>query len=115
MHKEQLIKHLAKKHRRPQHYYQEAINEIFAGIQEQLAQGKHVTFIGFGTFYTGMRPASEIRNFKTKQKMKIGPVRLAKFRAGRNLKQAVRRSKGAQEKRPSLLARLTNRSNPKKK
>lgn len=52
MHKEALVKHLAKKHRRPQQHYTAAISEIFAVIGEQLAEGKEVHLIGFGTFYT---------------------------------------------------------------
>src|SRR5437868_3306486 len=52
MHKEELIKHLAKKNRRPQEHYRAALNEILASIQDQLAQGKEIVLTGFGSFYT---------------------------------------------------------------
>ena len=55
MHKTDLVKHLAKKNRRSQKHYQTALNEILAGIQEQLSQGKEVVLTGFGTFYTRHR------------------------------------------------------------
>ncbi len=93
MHKTDLVKYLAKKHRRPQDHYQTAINEILAGVQEQLAQGKEVALTGFGTFYTRMRQASRGINFKTKKTIEVKPVRLAAFRVGTLLKQAVRRKK----------------------
>ena len=59
MHKEDLIKHLSKKYRRPQKHYQEALTEILEGITDQLKQGKPVHLLGFGSFYTRMRQPSE--------------------------------------------------------
>ena len=93
MHKEQLITHLAKKNRRPKEYYRTALKETLAGIQEQLAQGKEVTFMGFGTFYTRMKKAGKARDFKTGKPIDYKPVRQAAFRAGHLLKQAVRKKK----------------------
>lgn len=90
MHKEEFIKHLAKKHQRPQHHYQKAVSDIFSGIQDQLAQGNQVTFIGFGTFYTRLRKPGTATNFKTKQKVEVPALRLATFRPGIILKRAVR-------------------------
>ncbi len=94
MTKEQFIRYLAKKNRRPRTHYRTALTEIFTGLQDQLVQGKDVRFLGFGTFYTRMKKAGTGRNFKTKQKMEYKPVRLAAFRVGSLLKQAVRRKKG---------------------
>jgi DNA-binding protein HU-beta len=93
MHKEDLIKHLAKKNRRPQQFYRDALNELVAGIQHHLAQGKEIALTGFGTFYTRLHKGGKGRNFKTKQPMQYKPVRLAAFRPGALLKQAVRRKK----------------------
>jgi DNA-binding protein HU-beta len=90
MHKQELIRHLAKKHRRAQTHYQEAINEIFTGVKEQLAQGKRITLIGFGTFYTRLRKPSTAIHFKTRQKVEVPAIRLAQFRPGDVLKRAVR-------------------------
>src|SRR5436305_852083 len=94
MHKTDLIKHLAKKNRRPQEHYQVALAEILEGIQEQLAQGKEVALTGFGTFYTRMKKAGKGINFQTKKPMEYKAIRQATFRPGILLKQAVRRKKG---------------------
>ncbi len=94
MHKEAFIKHLAKKNRRPQEHYRAALNEILADIQEQLAQGKQITFTGFGSFYTRTHKGGKGFNFKTKKPMEYKAVRLAAFKVGALLKQAVRRKKG---------------------
>jgi nucleoid DNA-binding protein len=94
MHKEEFIKQLARKNRRPKQHYRDAITEIFAAIEERLADGKEVCLTGFGTFYTRMHKGGKGRNFKTKQPMEYKAVRLAAFRPGMLLKQAVRRKKG---------------------
>ncbi len=94
MHKEDLIKKLTKKYRRPQQFYRDALNEILDGVQEQLAQGKNVTLMGFGTFYTRMHRGGKGMNFKTKKPMEYKAVRQVAFRPGNILKQAVRRRKG---------------------
>ena len=60
MHKEEFIKRLAKKHRSPQQFYRDALHEILEGIQEQLAQGKNVHFIGFDSFNTRVQKGEGI-------------------------------------------------------
>jgi len=94
MYKQELTKYLAKKNRRPQRYYQEALTEILDGIKEKLADGKNVQLKGFGTFNTRLHKGGKGMNFKTKQKMEYKAVRLVTFRVGSLLKQAVRRKKG---------------------
>ena len=99
MHKEELITFLVKRNQRApggrtKRYYREALGEILEGIQHQLAQGKEVSFLGFGTFYTRIRKGGKGRNFKTGEPVKYKDVRLAAFRPGALLKQAVRRKKG---------------------
>jgi len=94
MYQTDLIRKLAKKNRRPQQFYKDALNEILDGMQEQLAEGRQVTLMGFGTFYTRMHKGGKGFNFKTKKPVEYKAVRLAAFRAGDVLKQAVRRKKG---------------------
>ncbi len=93
IHKEDLIRDLAKKHRRSIEHYSTALNEILEGIQGNLADGREVILTGFGSFYTRTHKGGKAMNFKTKQPMEYKPVRLAVFRAGTLLKQAVRRKK----------------------
>ncbi len=94
MNKEQLIKHLAKKNRRPLHHYREALTEIFDGIQEKLADGKDIKLLGFGRFYTRVHKAGKGRNFKTGKQIEYKPVRVVVFHAGELLKKVVKRKKG---------------------
>ena len=93
MHKQELITHLSKKNRRPKRYYQDALNEIIAGIQKALSEGKEITLTGFGTFYTRVHKGGRGLNFKTKKPVEYKPVRRAAFKAGSLLKQAVRQKK----------------------
>ena len=110
MHKTDLVKHLAKKNRRSQEHYQTALNEILAGIQEQLSQGKEVVLTGFGTFYTRHRKGGKGMNFKTRKRMEYQAVRQAAFKVGTLLKQAVRRKKITPPKpRRSFLSRVTGK------
>ena len=98
MHKTDLIKHLAKKNRRSQEHYQTALNEILAGLQEQLALGKEVVLTGFGTFYTRQRKGGKGMNFQTRKPIEYKAVRQVAFSVGRLLKQAVRNKKGTPPK-----------------
>ena len=93
IHKQDLIRQLAKKNRRPIEHYQEALNEILEGIQDQLAEGREVVLTGFGTFYTRTHKGGKGMNFKTKKPMEYKAVRLGAFRVGTILKQAIRRKK----------------------
>lgn len=96
MHKEEFIKFLVKRNRRApggrtQTFYREAIEEILDAIQNQLAQGKDVSFLGFGTFYTRMGKPGKAMNFKTKQPVEYTAQRRVAFRPGAALKHAVRK------------------------
>ncbi|MFL5658307.1 MAG: HU family DNA-binding protein [Ktedonobacteraceae bacterium] len=94
MYTSELIARLAKKNRRPQKFYHDAIAEILEGIRTALADGKEVRLMGFGTFYTRTKKGGKGMNFKTKKPMEYKSVRLAAFRAGSELKRTVRRKKG---------------------
>jgi nucleoid DNA-binding protein len=80
MHKQEFIKHLAKKNRRPQKFYQEALTEILHGLQEHLAQGKEVVLTGFGTFYTRSRKGGTVMSVRTKKKVAYKPFKQAAFK-----------------------------------
>src|SRR6266571_5007780 len=88
MYKEELIAYLSTKNRRPQHFYHPALNEILAGIQDQLKQGKKVHFIGFGTFY--------VRYIKTSKEFPEIPV--VSFKAEEKLRKSVKRKKLPEKK-----------------
>lgn len=66
-----------------------AVDEIFEVISGALAQGDEVRLVGFGTFLTAQRKATEGRNPKTGAPLKIAATRVPKFRAGKALKDQV--------------------------
>ena len=66
-----------------------AVDAALATITETLAKGDSVAFVGFGTFSTSDRAAREGRNPSTGAAMKIAATTVAKFKAGKSLKDAV--------------------------
>ena len=60
-----------------------------AAIKEALVAGDKVQLIGFGTFSVNERPAREGINPATKQKIKIAAKKVAKFKAGAELAEAL--------------------------
>lgn len=70
---------------------EKAIDATIKSITETLKKGDEVRLIGFGTFAVVDRPATEGRNPRTGQPLKIPATRLPKFRAGKQLKDAVSR------------------------
>ncbi len=98
MNKGSLIKKVTQQNRKPirqltQRDYNKVLNDLLAGIRAELAAGRKVSFLGFGTFYTRIRKASKARHFKTKKVIDVPAIRIAAFRPGSLLKQAVRKKK----------------------
>jgi DNA-binding protein HU-beta len=60
-------------------------------IPATLAQGKAIRLAGFGTFETRRRAARPGRNPRTGEPLVIQAARLPAFRAGRGLKDKVRK------------------------
>ncbi|MDT8447732.1 MAG: HU family DNA-binding protein [bacterium] len=68
---------------------EKVLNAVLDSIQEALTKDKNVTLVGFGTFTTASRQAREGRNPKTGAKIKIPKAKVAKFRPGKKLRDAV--------------------------
>ena len=66
-----------------------AVDAVFDGITASLKKGDEVRLVGFGTFAVTARAASEGRNPRTGQKIKIKASKQPKFKAGKGLKDAV--------------------------
>lgn len=66
-----------------------AVDAVFDGISESLKKGEEVRLVGFGTFAVAERAASEGRNPRTGEKITIPASRQPKFKAGKNLKDAL--------------------------
>ncbi len=67
----------------------EAVDATFAAIATALKNGDEVRIIGFGNFSVSERAASEGRNPRTGEPIKIAASKAPKFKAGKGLKDAV--------------------------
>ena len=66
------------------------ILEIFMStVTDALKNGDQVVLPGFGSFSTGLRSARTGRNPQTGKAIEIKASRVAKFKAGKSLKEAV--------------------------
>ena len=59
-------------------------------IKDALKEGDKVQLVGFGTFSVSKKPAREGINPATKQKIKIAAKKVAKFKAGAELADAIK-------------------------
>ena len=67
-----------------------ALNSVIDGITKALKKGDSVTLVGFGTFSVSKRKARKGRNPQTGKEIKIAARKVAKFKAGADLKKAVK-------------------------
>jgi DNA-binding protein HU-beta len=66
-----------------------ALDAAVAAVKEALIAGDKVALVGFGTFSVSERPAREGVNPATKQKITIAAKKVAKFKAGAELADAL--------------------------
>ena len=69
---------------------QAAVDCVFSTITKALQKNDPVTLVGFGTFKVGQRKARTGRNPQTGAEIKISAKKVAKFVAGKALKDAVK-------------------------
>ncbi len=68
---------------------EKALNGTLAAIADTLKKGDKVTLVGFGTFSVTEREARQGRNPQTGATIKIPAKKIAKFKAGSKLSEAV--------------------------
>ncbi|MDD3607217.1 MAG: HU family DNA-binding protein [Candidatus Moranbacteria bacterium] len=68
-----------------------AVDAVIDIITETLQKGDSVAFTGFGTFQVSRRAARDGVNPATGEKIKISAVTVPKFKAGKSLKDAVKK------------------------
>jgi len=66
-----------------------AVDAVFDSITGSLKSGTEVRLVGFGTFSVSRRAASQGRNPRTGEPIKIPASNQPKFKAGKGLKDAV--------------------------
>ncbi|HZL59939.1 MAG TPA: HU family DNA-binding protein [Stellaceae bacterium] len=65
------------------------IDAVFETIAKQLKSGSEVRLTGFGTFVVSHRAATEGRNPRTGETIKIAARKVPRFKAGKGLKDAI--------------------------
>lgn len=70
---------------------QRVLDTFMMTVTDALKSGDQVVLPGFGSFSTGNRSARTGRNPQTGQTIQIKASRVAKFRAGKTLKEAVQK------------------------
>jgi len=71
----------------------DTLNAVLDSVRKTLKKGDKVTLIGFGTFGTQRREKRDGRNPSTGAKIKIPAKTLVKFKAGKELSDAVNSKK----------------------
>jgi DNA-binding protein HU-beta len=66
-----------------------ALDVFMMTVTQALKNGDQVVLPGFGSFKTGLRSAYAGRNPQTGEEIQIKAARVAKFKVGKNLKEAV--------------------------
>ena len=66
-----------------------AVDATVAALKDALIAGDKVALVGFGTFSVSERPAREGINPATKEKITIAAKKVAKFKAGAELADAL--------------------------
>lgn len=66
-----------------------ALEATVAAIKDALIAGDKVALVGFGTFAVSERPGREGINPATKEKIQIAAKKVAKFKAGAELADAL--------------------------
>ncbi len=88
--KEDLSEVLAKKTGLSKNKAGDYLNTLLDEIKKSLSQGKKVTLTGFGTFRVSQRKARKGRNPQTGEEIQIPAMKVARFKAGKGLKEAVK-------------------------
>lgn len=70
-----------------------ALNAFLTSVQTSLEIGEKVVLVGFGTFEVKKRAARKGRNPQTKKEILIPATKAPTFKAGKGLKDLVKKSK----------------------
>ena len=90
MNKTELITAVAEKAGLTKKDVEKAVNALLETVKEEVAAGKKVQLIGFGTFEVKERAARDGRNPFTGEAIKIAAVKRPVFTAGAALKNQVK-------------------------
>ena len=89
MNKGELVDAIAKDAKISKGQASEAVDSFTKNVQKALKKGQKVTLVGFGTFATSKRAARTGRNPQTGKPIKIPAKKVARFTAGKTLKENI--------------------------
>lgn len=89
MNKTELIAAVAEKAGMSKKDSEKAVNAVLDSITASLVAGDKVQLVGFGTFDVKERAARQAQNPRTKEPITIAATRVASFKVGKALKDAV--------------------------
>ena len=89
MNKNELISNIADKAGLTKTEAGKAVNSFISAITDSLAKGQEIRLVGFGTFSVSKRAAKTGRNPRTGATIQIKARKLAKFKAGKTLQNAI--------------------------
>ena len=89
MNKGQLVEAISRDAKITKTQAQDALDAFVKNVQSSLKRSDKVTIVGFGTFSASNRAARMGRNPQTGQPIQIAAKRVAKFSAGKALKDAI--------------------------
>ena len=90
MNKTELIEKIANSANLSKADAKKALDATVDAIKAALVEGDKVQLIGFGTFSVNERPAREGINPATKEKITLAAKKVAKFKAGAELADAIK-------------------------
>lgn len=89
MNKTELVDAIAAKTELSKKDAEKALKAFVDVVTEELKKGEKIQLVGFGTFEVSERAARTGRNPRTKEEMTIAASKAPKFKAGKQLKDAV--------------------------
>lgn len=89
MNKSELIEAIAAKSETTKKQATSMLEAFVSTVTSVLSDGEQIVLPGFGTFSVGLRSARKGRNPQTGEVIEIKASRVAKFKAGKGLKDAV--------------------------
>lgn len=90
MNKQDLVSRIAEDVGVTKNNAQVMVESFLNNVTRALKKGDTITFVGFGTFKTSVRKARVARNPQNGAEIKLPKRRVARFVAGKALKNAVR-------------------------